>query len=161
MHRVERAVGEPVEAAVRTDTYFDLVTKATRTTEDGQADGRRARRRACCTCSTCPPDSDVRRMREQLSRMERRLNQLSEDVSELETRTRRLMPPTLNPLDLVTRINRDVERSLLRARNGVRYVRGTHAPERRRDAQGGRVAARQGRALALPQRHRSGTARRC
>ena len=38
------------------------------------------------------------------------------------------MPPTLNPLDLVSRINRDVERSLLRARNGVRYVRGTHAP---------------------------------
>jgi len=39
------------------------------------------------------------------------------------------MPPTLNPLDLVTRINRDVERSLLRARNGVRYVRGSHAPK--------------------------------
>src|SRR6476620_5586041 len=38
------------------------------------------------------------------------------------------MPPTLNPLDLVSKINRDVERSLLRARNGVRYVRGTHAP---------------------------------
>src|SRR4051794_37417878 len=39
------------------------------------------------------------------------------------------MAPTLNPLDLVSRINRDVERSLLRARNGVRYVRGTHAPQ--------------------------------
>jgi polyhydroxyalkanoate synthase len=38
------------------------------------------------------------------------------------------MAPTLNPLDLVSRINRDVERSLLRARNGVRYVRGTHPP---------------------------------
>jgi hypothetical protein len=30
------------------------------------------------------------------------------------------MVPTLNPIDLVARINRDVERSLLRARNGVR-----------------------------------------
>jgi len=39
------------------------------------------------------------------------------------------VPPTLNPIDLVSRINRDVERSLLRARNGVRYVRGTHAPQ--------------------------------
>jgi polyhydroxyalkanoate synthase len=38
------------------------------------------------------------------------------------------MPPTLNPLDLVTRVHRDVERSLLRARNGVRYVRGTNRP---------------------------------
>ena len=37
--------------------------------------------------------------------------------------------PVLNPLDLVSRINRDVERSLLRARNGVRYARGTHAPK--------------------------------
>jgi len=35
------------------------------------------------------------------------------------------MPPTLNPLDLVSRVNRDVERSLLRARNGVRYMRGS------------------------------------
>jgi poly[(R)-3-hydroxyalkanoate] polymerase subunit PhaC len=31
--------------------------------------------------------------------------------------------PSLNPADLVARVNRDVERSLLRARNGVRYVR--------------------------------------
>jgi hypothetical protein len=38
------------------------------------------------------------------------------------------MAPTLNPLDLVSRVNRDVERSLLRARNGVRYVGGTHRP---------------------------------
>ena len=38
------------------------------------------------------------------------------------------MPPTLNPVDLVNRVNREVERSLLRARNGVRYVRGTHRP---------------------------------
>jgi polyhydroxyalkanoate synthase len=38
------------------------------------------------------------------------------------------MPPTLNPVDLVSRVNREVERSLLRARNGVRYVRGTHRP---------------------------------
>jgi polyhydroxyalkanoate synthase len=39
------------------------------------------------------------------------------------------MPPTLNPTEMLHRINRDVERSFLRARNGVRYVRGTHRPE--------------------------------
>ena len=39
------------------------------------------------------------------------------------------MAPTLNPTDLVIRLNRDVERSLRRARNGVRYVRGTHRPK--------------------------------
>jgi polyhydroxyalkanoate synthase len=39
------------------------------------------------------------------------------------------MAPTLNPADLVARVQRDVERSMLRARNGVRYVRGTHRPK--------------------------------
>jgi hypothetical protein len=83
VHRLERAVGEPIEAAVRTDTYFDLVAKATRAT--GQA------RRTIVGTSTrvlhllnLPADSDMRRLREQLLRMERRLNQLSEDVSELD-----------------------------------------------------------------------------
>jgi polyhydroxyalkanoate synthase len=38
------------------------------------------------------------------------------------------MAPPLNPADLIARVNRDVERSLLRARNGLRYVRGTHRP---------------------------------
>jgi len=39
------------------------------------------------------------------------------------------MVPTLNPADLIARVNRDVERSILRARNGVRYLRGTHRPK--------------------------------
>ncbi len=33
VYRLERAVGEPIEAAVRTETYFDLMTKVTRTTK--------------------------------------------------------------------------------------------------------------------------------
>src|ERR687888_419820 len=39
------------------------------------------------------------------------------------------MPPVPNPGDLIARVNRDVERSLLRARNGLRYVTGTHRPK--------------------------------
>jgi len=35
----------------------------------------------------------------------------------------------LQPADVIARVNRDVERSLLRARNGLRYVRGTHRPK--------------------------------
>ena len=38
------------------------------------------------------------------------------------------VPSTLNPGDLLGRLNRDVERSVMRARNGIRYVRGTHRP---------------------------------
>jgi len=83
VHKIERAVGEPIEAAVRTDTYFDVVTKATRATS-------KAKRTVVATSTrvlhvlNLPADSDVRRMREQLTRMERRLNRLSEDVSELD-----------------------------------------------------------------------------
>ena len=81
VHKLERAVGEPIESAVRTDTYFDLVTKATRATA-------LARRTVVGTSTrvlhlfNLPADADVRRLREQLSRMERRLDQLSHDVSE-------------------------------------------------------------------------------
>ncbi len=35
----------------------------------------------------------------------------------------------LSPADLLVRVNRDVERSYLRARNGVRYVRGSNRPK--------------------------------
>ena len=38
------------------------------------------------------------------------------------------MTPSLSPSELVARVNRDLERSLLRARNGVRYVRGSAQP---------------------------------
>jgi polyhydroxyalkanoate synthase len=35
----------------------------------------------------------------------------------------------LSPADVLTAVNRDVERSYLRARNGLRYVRGSHRPK--------------------------------
>ena len=39
------------------------------------------------------------------------------------------MALSVNPADVVGRVNRDLERSLLRARNGLRYVRGTSKPK--------------------------------
>jgi polyhydroxyalkanoate synthase len=36
------------------------------------------------------------------------------------------MAPTLSPGEILARVNRDVERSALRARNGLRYVRGSN-----------------------------------
>jgi hypothetical protein len=83
VHRLERAIGEPVEAAVRSDTYFDLVAKATRATATvkGVAEGTSRR---WLHLFNLPAGSDVRRMREQLTRVERRLNQLTEEVAELD-----------------------------------------------------------------------------
>jgi polyhydroxyalkanoate synthase subunit PhaC len=37
--------------------------------------------------------------------------------------------PSADPSQLLARVNRDVERSFLRARNGIRYVRGTNRPK--------------------------------
>jgi polyhydroxyalkanoate synthase subunit PhaC len=40
-----------------------------------------------------------------------------------------MRPKPPKPAELLNRVNRDVERSVLRARNGLRYVRGTHRPK--------------------------------
>ena len=39
------------------------------------------------------------------------------------------MPLQLSPTDVLAQVNRDVERSFLRARNGIRYVRGSNRPK--------------------------------
>ena len=74
--RVERAVGEPIEAAVRSETYFDLVSTTTRVRRKvgGAAEGVSRR---CLHLLNLPTGSDIRRLRQQLARMERRLNELS------------------------------------------------------------------------------------
>ena len=81
--RVERAVGEPIEAAVRSETYFDLISTTTRVRRKvgGTAEGVSRR---CLHLLNLPAGSDIRRLRQQLARMERRLDQLSDDVAELD-----------------------------------------------------------------------------
>ena len=83
--RVERAVGRPVERAVRTDTYFDVVTKSTRVTGT-------VKRKVSGTSTrvlhgiNLPAGKDIQGVREQLSRMERQLNRLTEEVAERDGR---------------------------------------------------------------------------
>jgi hypothetical protein len=91
VHRLERAIGEPVEAAVRSDTYFDLMAKATRakSTVKGVAEGASGK---CLHLLNLPASTDVRRMREQLTRVERRLNQLTEEVAEQDGSPRHRAP---------------------------------------------------------------------
>jgi hypothetical protein len=79
--RMERAVGVHVESAVHSDTYFDLV-----------ADLNRGKARATATVESVskrlwhlanlPAGTDIRRMRQQLAAMERRLVQLSKELEE-------------------------------------------------------------------------------
>jgi hypothetical protein len=81
--RVERTVGEPIEAAVRSETYFDLISTTTRVRRkvEGAAEGVSRR---CLHLLNLPAGSDIRRLRQQLARMERRLDQMSDDVAELD-----------------------------------------------------------------------------
>ena len=83
VYRLERAIGEPIEAAVRTDTYFDVVAHATRAHARaiGAAEGLSRR---CLHLLNLPAGTDVRRVREQLARMERRLATLSDEIAALE-----------------------------------------------------------------------------
>ena len=81
VRRFERAIGAPVESAVRSDTYFDAVTQA-----------NRARARVTRTFEelseqwlhlfNMPAASDVRRLREQLGRVERQLNRVAKDLAD-------------------------------------------------------------------------------
>jgi hypothetical protein len=81
--KLERAIGEPVEAAVRSDTYFDVISATTRVRRHVTGLAEDVSRRALHLLNL-PAGSDIRKMRQQLARMERRLNQLSDEVSELE-----------------------------------------------------------------------------
>ena len=79
--RFERAIGVPVESAVRSDRYFDLMTHANRT---------RARLAEIAEGVTeewlhvlnIPASSDVRRLREQLARVERQLGRLAKEIED-------------------------------------------------------------------------------
>jgi hypothetical protein len=88
VHRLERAVGEPVESAVRSDTYFDLVSVAKRATGKAKGKAESVSRRGLHLLNL-PAGSDVKGLREQLLRMERRINQLTENVEELDDAPRR------------------------------------------------------------------------
>jgi hypothetical protein len=81
VRRFERAVGVPVESAVRSDAYFDLVTQAnrararmTRTFEDVSEQWLHL--------FNLPAASEVRRLREQLGRLERQLDRVAKDLAD-------------------------------------------------------------------------------
>jgi hypothetical protein len=81
--RVERAVGGPVEWAVRSDAYFDAVAELNRT-KRRLTDAAEALSKRGLHLLNLPAGTDIRRVREQLARMDRRLVQLTKELEELE-----------------------------------------------------------------------------
>jgi hypothetical protein len=76
--RLERAIGEPVEAVAHSDKYFDTIAVAVRMRARaiGAVEGVSRR---CLHLVNLPAGTDLRRVREQLSRIERRLIELEDE----------------------------------------------------------------------------------
>lgn len=87
MLRLERAVGNRVEAAVHSETYFDLLAGAKRRQASMSRTAESVSRR-CLHLLNLPAGSDVRRVREQLARMDRRLTRLSKELADREAADR-------------------------------------------------------------------------
>jgi hypothetical protein len=79
--RFERAIGVPVESAVRSDAYFDLLAHANRT-RARLTELTESWSREWLGLLNLPAGSDVRQLREQLARVERQLAELAKDVEQ-------------------------------------------------------------------------------
>jgi hypothetical protein len=80
VRKLERAIGVPVESAVTSDAYFDAVTQLKRA-QAQIAEFVEGASGELFRMFNLPAGSDIRRMREQLSRMERRLDKLSKEIA--------------------------------------------------------------------------------
>jgi hypothetical protein len=92
----ERAIGVPVERFVTSDAYFDLLphlNRAEATLEELAA----AATERWYRLLNLPSGSDVRQLREQLSRVERQVEKLTKQLADGEAATRRTRrKPTAN-----------------------------------------------------------------
>ena len=79
--RMERTIGVPVETAVHSDAYFDLVAEISRAKAraTGAIEGVSKR---VWHLANLPAGTDIRRVRQQLAGVERRLIQLSKELEE-------------------------------------------------------------------------------
>ena len=80
VYRLERAIGGPIESAVHSDTYFDVVSQANRARARAIGAVEGVSRRGLHLLNL-PAGTDIRRVREQLARMERRLNAVTDELA--------------------------------------------------------------------------------
>ena len=81
VHRFERAIGEPVEQWVRSDQYFDVMTQMNRARQRFTKSIEDVAEQWLHTFNL-PAASDVRRLREQLSRLERQVERMANDLAD-------------------------------------------------------------------------------
>ena len=150
---VDKRVAGPVEAGAHSDVFGDLVARADQARPPRAARGRAAH----------PP----RAARGQPADRDRRppplrAGRLAAAPAARPRGPAPPMSPSLAPADLLSRVERDVQRALQRSRNGLRYAAGTHAPEgraRRRRTSSGAATRRE--LWRYRSRRSAATARRC
>jgi hypothetical protein len=81
--KLERLVGDPVEKVVRSDVYFDVVSEARRN-HRRVAHAAEGVSKRCLHLFNLPAGTDLRRVREQLNRMERRLAEVTKELEDLQ-----------------------------------------------------------------------------
>ena len=80
VRKFERAIGEPIESAVTSDAYFDALTRLKRAQAQVTAVVENVTDDVFRMLNI-PAGSDVRKLREQVSRMERRLEAMSKELA--------------------------------------------------------------------------------
>src|SRR5689334_15749647 len=80
VRKFERAIGDPIESFVTSEAYFDAMTRFKRA--QAQVTGAVENvTNDVYRMFNIPAGSDVRKLREQLSRMERRLEAMSKELA--------------------------------------------------------------------------------
>ncbi len=84
VRKFERAIGDPIESIVTSEAYFDAMTRFKRT--QSQVTGAVENvTNDVYRMFNIPAGSDVRKLREQLSRMERRLEAMSKELAKRDS----------------------------------------------------------------------------
>jgi hypothetical protein len=91
IRRFERLIGVPVEHLVTSDAYFDALPKLRRV-QAQMAETVAGFTDDWYRLFNLPAGSDVRRMRQQLSRMERQLEKLTKELADREDRPKPKLP---------------------------------------------------------------------
>jgi hypothetical protein len=81
VQRLERTIGTPLEAALRSDAYFDWVAQLNRTQARLSAHAENLAEQ-WLHAFNLPAATDIRRLREQLSRVERELIAIGKAVAD-------------------------------------------------------------------------------
>ena len=84
VRKFERAIGDPIESVVTSEAFFDAMTRFKRA-QSQVTDKVENVTNDMYRMFNIPAGSDVRKLREQLSRMERRLEALSKELAKQES----------------------------------------------------------------------------